>query len=139
MHQLMQEKAQLLEVIEQKNTEMQRAINDQNELRRVRLERDHLVQQMQVITGGDNTRQRLSDMVVQLQSKLKERGAKSDGGDTGSSDLRKEMREFALTKQKELEKERAELKMKLTMAEVKLNGMEEYMDKTIKEYQAEIV
>lgn len=64
---------------------------------------------MQVITGGDNTRQRLSDMVVQLQSKLKERGdAKSDGGDTGSSDLRKEMREFALTKQKELEKERCE-------------------------------
>merc|ERR1711865_55486 len=107
MHQLMQEKAQLLEVIEQKNTEMQRAINDQNELRRVRFERDHLVQQMQVITGGDNTRQRLSDMVVQLQNKLKERGEKTEDG--GSSDLRKEMREFALTKQKELEKERAEL------------------------------
>ena len=29
--------------------------------------------------------------------------------------------------------------MKLTMAEVKLKGMEEYMDKTIKEYQIEIV
>ena len=36
LHQLQDEKAQLLEVIEHKNQEMSRAIEDQNELRRVR-------------------------------------------------------------------------------------------------------
>ena len=44
LHQLMDEKAQLLELIEHKNQEMSRAIQDQNELRRVRWSDSDMVQ-----------------------------------------------------------------------------------------------
>merc|ERR1712196_56683 len=95
---------------------------------------DMLVSQLDVITGSDNTRQQLSAMVVQLKDKLKE----LEGGGEGR-DLRMEVREFTLGKQKELEAERAKLKMRCTMAEEKLARMEEYMAKTIQQYQQQIM
>jgi len=134
IQELTDEKAQLMEMISRLNNDLAVAGADQMELRRVRQEKEMLVAQLDVITASDNTRQQLSAMVVQLKEKVKE--LESGGGDT---DLRAELREFTAGKMKELEADRARLKMRCTMSEEKLKHMEEYMGSTIKQYQREIM
>lgn len=134
IEELTDEKAQLLEVISRLNKDLSVAGADQMELRRVRQEKDLLNSQLDVITGSDNTRQQLSAMVVQLKEKIKELESGGAGGN-----LRIELREFTQTKQKELESERARLRMRCSMAEEKLKHMEEYMESTISKYQKEIM
>merc|ERR1711907_91666 len=90
--------------------------------------------QLDVITGSDNTRQQLSAMVVQLKEKIKE----LESGGSGSN-LKVEVREFTLGKQKELEADRARLRMRCSMAEEKLKHLEEYMATTIQQYQQQIM
>jgi hypothetical protein len=137
--QLQDEKDPHMAMITRLNNDLAVAATDQMELRRVRGERETLTAQLDVITASDNTRQQLSAMVVQLKAKVKELESGGGGAGAEGGSLRLEMREFTLGAQKQLEAERAKLKMKCTMAEEKLRCMGTYMEKTIKDYQGQIM
>jgi len=134
MQELLDEKSELREMVHRLNAEKETALADHEELRHVRQEKEMLAKQLDVITGSDNTRQQLSAMVVQLKERVHEL---ERGG--GRSDLQKEMREWTLNTQKELEAERAQLKMRCSMAEGKLEHMKEYMGTTMTQYQSQIL
>jgi len=135
---LTDEKAQHMAMITRLNNDLAVAAADQMELRRVRGERETLQAQLEVITGSDNTRQQLSAMVVQLKDKVKEIEAGGGGinhATGGINQAQFEVREFT----RELEADRARLKMQCTMSEEKLKCMEEYMTTTIEQYQQKIM
>uniref|UniRef100_UPI00398EF9BC coiled-coil domain-containing protein 78 n=1 Tax=Pristiophorus japonicus TaxID=55135 RepID=UPI00398EF9BC len=54
------------------------------------------------------------------------------------SDLRKQLRDFTFTAQEELERERAQLYARVTVAEEQLSELQEYVDKHLGRYKQEI-
>ncbi|XP_051877212.1 coiled-coil domain-containing protein 78 [Pristis pectinata] len=71
-----------------------------------------------------------------VSSLVLETGGKSDN--ESWSELRKQLREFTFTTQEELERERAQLYSRVTIAEEQLAELQEYVDKHLVRYKQEI-
>ncbi|XP_065069980.1 coiled-coil domain-containing protein 78-like [Rhopilema esculentum] len=86
----------------------------------------------------------LQDKVDKLKDKLKAEGTLNERRDDDGSGLslralRRNMHDFTVNIQVELEKERAELITRCTLAEQQVAEYEDYMDTYVKRYQQEII
>jgi len=87
----------------------------------------------------------LNEKIDKLKDRLKEaRNDKHEERDTGGGDvsfksLRKDMRNFTVNVQLELEQERAQLLTRCTLAEQQVAEYEEFMETYIRRYQQEIM
>ncbi|XP_067912544.1 coiled-coil domain-containing protein 78 isoform X2 [Heterodontus francisci] len=103
------------------------------ELNRLREDKAHLEAQLQhlqekVRLGGNSA--------PTISSSLLETGGKV--ANESWSELRKQLREFTFTTQEELERERAQLISRVTVAEEQLAELQEYVDKHLGRYKQEI-
>ncbi|XP_078415121.1 coiled-coil domain-containing protein 78 isoform X1 [Cetorhinus maximus] len=107
--------------------------NQSQELNRLREDKSHLEAKLQDLQ--EKVRLGRSSAPV-ISSSLLETGGKA--GNESWSELRKQLREFTFTTQEELERERAQLISRVTVAEEQLAELQEYVDKHLGRYKQEI-
>ncbi|XP_072416067.1 coiled-coil domain-containing protein 78 [Chiloscyllium punctatum] len=102
------------------------------ELNRLREDKAHLEAKLQEL----QERVRLGRSAPVISSSLLETDGKASSENW--SELRKQLKEFTFTTQEELERERAQLISRVTVAEEQLAELQEYVDKHLGRYKQEI-
>ncbi len=103
---------------------------------KVRRENEVLHAQLQELEGSDRTRVQLSMDIIKLKAEIDQL---RQSANTGTDDLQRQVREFTMNTQAELETEIASLESRCAMAEEQLNSTNRYWAQASVAYQKEIM